>query len=355
MRYIPHCLIIASAILLASCADPQPQAGSSAELSIPAELRAIMRANREIALPPPHPDFDEIAAGFLTPGAPNDIMRQLQIASDIRQQRRQAEREVSPCDLLAHEDIAWEIDFVFDILRHAYAAYQYFGGDEVFLPLRDSMLERLAGMDNPLSVYAFLEDLLAPSFQGVIEDNHFWLSFPGGERRLFDAPAHALHMSDEFTLRRSAGDLVAEIDGEMHRVLETTLRDGQPANGILPTLTAEGEFAFAFGRFDRVGNSPVEMTAHFENIATSERHSRVVALPMVESPPQQYRLPLAKREEGGVTIMETRTFMPDVGVASDFFDAGYALRGEPVFILDLRDNRGGIGYFPVTWMYAYIG
>ena len=64
--------IIAGAFLLASCAEKTRPPG------IPAELRAIMSTNREIALPPLHPDFESIAASLLTADFAPDIVRQLE-------------------------------------------------------------------------------------------------------------------------------------------------------------------------------------------------------------------------------------------------------------------------------------
>ena len=69
--------VAASTLLLASCVDPQPPAGSSAELNIPAELRSIMEANREIALLPLHPDFYEIVAGLLRPSFDPEAARRV--------------------------------------------------------------------------------------------------------------------------------------------------------------------------------------------------------------------------------------------------------------------------------------
>ena len=63
--------LVASVLLLASCADPQPPAGSSAELC------SIMEANREIALLPLHPDFYEIVAGLLRPSFDPEAARRV--------------------------------------------------------------------------------------------------------------------------------------------------------------------------------------------------------------------------------------------------------------------------------------
>jgi len=117
--------IAASALLLASCADTQPE-------GIPEELRAIMDANREIALPPLHPDFESMIDSLFTAGFnPETAARVAEVLS------RQAEggagtARANPTGALSHALIADEINYLFDLLRYLYVGYQLFGGDEVF-------------------------------------------------------------------------------------------------------------------------------------------------------------------------------------------------------------------------------
>jgi len=351
-------MFLFSAGVLASL-DEQPLAGIP-KISLPAELREIINGNREIALPSPHPYLMDIIVGL----APRfDAVEDARIAEILRQRRRmhdwwsgtnfQDSAGTDPLDVfLTHEQLGEEIRFLFDLLRNGYGGYQYFGGDDVFLSIRDALLERLAGMDNPLQVYSYLNDLILPALQDVIADNHFWIH----DVRL-GTPARVPYMSDEFILRRSDNCFITEIDGSMYRVIEIT-RNAQPVGGTLPTLTPEGEFVWAFGLLTLEGPRDVmEITVLLENTATGENHSRIVNLSKVAAAPPRPRYPMiVTRELGGITIMESRSFHPGSRDDRDnFLRSGYALRDRPVLIIDLNGNSGGRAAYPHDWVRLYTG
>ena len=347
--------LAASAILLASCADPQPA-------GIPAELREIMRAGSEIALPAPHPDFAEIAAGFLTPNLSAET--DARVAEVVARQTppgslahvgnlRSIEGSAHLSAFLSHEEIAEEIHFLFDLMRYGYAAYQYFGGDAVFLPLRDSMLECLAEMSEPLRVADYLSHLLAPALRSAISDNHFQI-----HDITIGALAYVAFMSEEHVVRRDGGAFSLRIDGATYRVLETTLANGARVDGIMPTITRDGEFAFAFGHVAAASDRGAwELVALLEDERTGERHSRVVGLSQLGSyaTTSQARLSPA-RDVGGVTVVASRNLQSGRSFADtrrEFFDAGMERRDEPVLIMDLRGNRGGRHEFAQSWVEGY--
>jgi hypothetical protein len=52
------------------------------------------------------------------------------------------ETYASQFDLISMEDAQHDAIILFDVLQNFYGAYGYFGGDEVFLPLLDEILDR---------------------------------------------------------------------------------------------------------------------------------------------------------------------------------------------------------------------
>ena len=76
----------------------------------------------------------------------------------------------APVSVTAEEARA-DVDLAFRLLRHSYGAYDYFGGDEVFLPLRDAALAALPeeGEVTPET----LEKALADTLSLVLVDGHF--------------------------------------------------------------------------------------------------------------------------------------------------------------------------------------
>ena len=362
--------LAASALLLASCADPQSD-------RLPAELREIMEANRAIAMPPLRPDFYEIAAGLMRPYFDPEAVRW--VASVERRPgagsshiMRRADGNLDLSAKLPHYQFAEEIRYIFGLMRYAWAAYQYFGGDDVFLPMRDAMLEQLALMSDPLPISAYLDDLLVPNLGNAIADNHFRI-----HGRTIGAPAHMLHINEDYVLRRYGEGFVAEIDGATHKVIATTLPDRTPVEGILPTITREGEFAFAFARLAVAdGSGAIEIVAQLENAATGESLLRAISLPLPISAgcmcdcmcgtpncacgldgaeAQADRPPMALRDVGGIPVFENmrlnvRTGSPDVRDANQ---AAAAMRDSPVAILDIRGIGGGQPDLGLSWISGY--
>ena len=361
MRHIavfPVCIICA--MLLASC---NRSVGSSAELNMPAELRGIMEASRAVALPPRHPGFEEIAAGFLTPAV--DAEADSRLAMSIRQRWFQPRPDFpmvyEPCptcgrymlvmDLsraISREEAADEVRLLFDIMRYAYAGYQYFGRDAVFLPMRDALLERLALPGDPVPLWYYLNELLAPALHGAIADSHFRV-----HNVEMGAPRYAMRMSDEFVLRRSGDGFVAEIGGAAHAVAATALRDGTPVDAVVPTITRDGEFAHAFGLFARADDPGArEIVVSFGG----ERCSRIVRLSPLAGYAPYSRPTLETREEGGIPVVVTRNFSSGEhsGMTRIAFErSGAAMRDEPLAIIDLRGNSGGSRNHVGSWIDNY--
>jgi len=353
---LKYLAVISVMVALASCAEPGPPPG------VPAELRAIVEANRAIALPPLHPDFSDRIGEFALPDFDREmaarvarVMRQVDGFS-LREMTyvRSVDRPVADGAAISRAAAAAEIEHLFEFLPIAWAGYQYHGGDAVFLPLRDMMLERLALMSDPLPVMSYLHDLLVPYLSLAIADNHFQI-----HDFTFRAPDRVAFMSDGITLRARGGGFEWEIDGSVYLVLETALADGRAVSGIKPTITREGEFAFAFGHLATSGDPGAEeMRATLECAATGERRDRAVRLsPVFHSGLPRHPV-IASREEGGVLVVENRVFpgAHDGGArGSVFYMHGMEARDRPVAILDIRRHGGGIDLPAIWWIGGFAG
>jgi len=337
---------------------PPSSAGGALEDRLPPGLRAIIEANRRIAFPSPYPDPETVAGLFPIPFDPDedaalaDILRGMRRTQDRRftGDRHGISGTAHLDEFLPHEKIEEEIRFLFDLLRHGYAGYHYFGGDGVFLPIRDGMLERLAGMDDPLPVSAFLDDLLLPGFRDAIADSRF---------QIHDAalapPRHTAYMNDEFTLRAdTAGDFVAEIDGAEYRVVGV-MRDARPEDAIAPTLTAQGEFAWAFALVDPgPPQDSVGIEVLLENAATGESRTLAVNLPRVAAAPESPATAIVGTD--GVAILGSRPLrMGSFEAYVEFFRSAVSSRKSPVLVMDLRGHGGDLGDFVREWVRIHTG
>jgi len=351
----------------------QPLPGTPGS-GLPVELRRIMDESREVAFPPIHPDLESTINSFVQLGL--DKAEHIRVLEVLRQTRgRHGDpaalmRAFETADLdalLTHEQIAGEIRFLFALMRHGYDGYLYFGGDSVFLPIRDAMLERLSDMPDPLPVSSYLNDIIEPALRGVIADNHFRI-----HSTTFRAPAYVPYMNGEFTLRRDGNAFVTVINGDAHRVLEVAPaepligrqspgnagRAKVPSSGILPTLTADGEPAWAFGLVAaETLRGSMEIGVLFENIASGEKYSRALSLHRLAPVSPRPRYPeFALREMGGIAVLENRSLMNfSPSKEEAFLRSARELRDRPVLVMDLRGHAGGNIRHPGSWLGMFTG
>ena len=354
--------LIACAFLLASCSKPPLPEFTGIEIT--PELRAIMETGRNTAFPPLHPDFWEITAGFLTPFDPDEDLRvsetvRLNADPDFTTYTRRGKDLPEPgiqiFGRITREEAVEDVQFLFDILRNGYSGYGYFGGDSAFLPARDSVLADLAGMGNLIQKDAFL-NLLARTLGSLVTDNHFIL-----HNVVLGALKHVPYMNGDIIMRRTEAGLVTEIDGRTYRVLGTELLDGAPVEAIMPTLTNDGEIAWAFGRL--MGYPDREITVLLEDEQSGERLSRLVSLSRVESPWLGSDTLLSMRKEAGITVLENRRMLSDgwendgelYEAYTEFYRSGLEMRDKPILILDIRSHGGGFPYLAYQWISGYAG
>ena len=313
---------------------------------LPCELRKIVNANRTIALPPPVRNLAEVLNSLQTSNLCAETDRA--VAQRIKQSRESGKsRPVT----LTHEQIISELDFMFNLLRYSYGAYEYFGGDNVFLPLKESMLEQLSEMSSPLSIHSYITNLLVPSLRSVITDNHFRIN-----NHVIGIRSQ-LYMNENFILRKAESGFITEIDGQTYRFVEATL-DKQVVNGILPTLTGDGEFAWTFGYVvygilptDRISPT-IELTVSFENTQTDTVCYRVIPLRTIPNAHQLSTQPYSITKREGITVLSNRRLNRSM---QSFIKTGVELRETPVLIIDLRDHSGGQSDYARQWIQQYTG
>ena len=344
--------IIILTLPFTACPRPEPPVG------IPAHLRQIMEANRATALPPFPEDFRERANAYLTQGLTRDgDNRVVWERPGVRLAPGQNIRDIwpsnQPASGVSREDAARDIRFLFDLMKYGYAGYQYFGGDEAFLPIRDSMLEGLAEMPDPMTSIALLEKILAPGLRPVIADNHFQL-----HNITLRAPPHSLRMSDDFVLRPWRSGFVTIIDNVEYRLIEAALDDGRKIEGVIPTLMREGEAAFAFGHFAQWEYwDDYRMSVLLESVESGERRQLEVRLRALRNSGSPTIL-LHQYEISGVPVVINRTLSESFvspNAEREFRESGASLRGSPVVVLDLRGHGGGVPAPMLAWINAFTG
>ena len=312
-------------------------------LAIPTELLELTHENRIATFPEPHPNLSDILESFKTPNLDAEI--DAQIAERIRQYQQRSGARPSE---LTEEQIVYELDFLFELLRYGYGAYQYFGGDDVFIPLHRSILTQLRQTHGPITVERYLNSLLLPALRSVISDNHFWVD------RHSVGISSQLTMNQDFVVHRTDDDFITNIDGINYRVVETTM-DGQQIEGLLPTLAEDGQLVWAFGYvfYGLQPSSNSDMDVIFEDTETGTQSTHVVPLSIIRNHRDFSNTMYSLSRRNGIPVLRNRHLSGNL--PHSFTNTGAALRNEPIVILDLRGHSGGNDGIAAEWIHAYTG
>lgn len=313
-------------------------------VTLPESLREIIAENHDIMFPTPDPNLEEIVKSYQTPDL--DAETDATVAEVLKQQNEDS----TPPEFLTHEEIVEELDYLFDLLKYGYGAYQYFGGDEVFEAVKQYMLARLSLMNDPLSNDTYINDLLVPCLKTVIADNHFRI----GTQRI--GIGNQIYMNEEYVVQKTEDGYTTVIDGRTYRIL----RAGEAFECLLPTLTSDGELAWMFALMQTGGEkySQMDLGVDLEDMETQERSTqRILMFPVSD----QYRASLSQElytldETDGITVLTNRRLYTNEGdpTLENFAATGRTVRDESVVILDLRCNRGGNSAYAFEWVRQYV-
>lgn len=223
-----------------------------------------------------------------------------------------------------------DIEMFFRLLQTTYGGYSYFGGDEIFLPIRDKLISSLENKD--LISSGELGAMLTSALSDFIVDGHFKIG------------------SYYFTM---------ESQQFMYYVPDLYFQDvsGLDDSLVKPTIGPDGELTYFFAALSHDGTdlpSAAEVSgkeikmkwqkaeaynANKEESSLGYRKTSVSDIPVLES-----RILYAKEDEA-----ETQEQLEAMAAA------GGEYQGQPVIIVDLRHNGGGDSYYARSWVEGFTG
>jgi len=244
----------------------------------------------------------------------------------------------------AQEDI-W---YFFEALRNTYVAYAYFGGDDVFLPIRDEMITMLAGVEHEIRPVEF-ERFIGAQLASVIGDEEFFIgSVSLGNARSFisQVPELAYDRTDAGFQNRDTGKRLVSME---EYCIETAMQIH---------IDSAGEIFYRPVFHESVVVGGAGLTFVYED--GSEVVHRFT--PYRYNPPGfSFEIPTLEYLYG-IPVVRVRGFGWDGHENSRNRDHALAflataeeLRDEPVLIVDLRRHIGGCRIMPLRWFYALTG
>lgn len=225
------------------------------------------------------------------------------------------------------QEAAEDVETAFLLLKHAYGAYDYFGGDEVFLPLRDEVLEKLPGEGRVESKQ--LEQMLADALAPVLVDGHFTIG---------DTPMRTMHSKYMYHVPYVFFDDPTGLDPDL----------------VKPTLDNKGRLCWCFAT----------LVSHEEQVnlpSSAQVDGETVELNWTWAEPAQDSREVFSRTTlaDGTPLLISTTMRGETEEAkaqlAELADCGEEYADAPVLVLDVRCNGGGSNKYISNWFAGYTG
>lgn len=239
-----------------------------------------------------------------------------------------------------------DMELLFTAMRNAYGGYVYFGGDDVFMPIKEAVMSDIEDIEGYVTIRD-LERILASHISPVIHDRHFQIgdSRFGENIAIYQIPAHTPHYdkTENGFRNRSSGLYLKSVEGhEINDIMRLNVdRDGQLFYAPIIQLPWVPNFELQFTYED-----DTIQTHRFVEVNATGRQTQLPTLRVVDGIPV-------------VTVMQMgfdgHQNAWNIEHALPFLSFAEELRGEPVVIVDIRNNGGGNGWLAQRWLYSLLG
>lgn len=228
-----------------------------------------------------------------------------------------------PAEGLATADLLEDAEAFFKLLKTTYGAYYYFGGDEVFLPIRDAVLADLEAGGAPYSW--MLEKVLADRLAPVLADGHF---------RIGGSAMREVHQQD------------------MYCVPGLYLSDPEGLDGdyVKPTVGPDGAITYWFAALSHDGSDLPETLGGYDLAWEKAGESAYGGAAAFE-----------ETEAAGMPVLVSRQMYANAYVPEQqeqlerFASCGGEYAAAPLLTLDLRGNGGGSDIWVMNWFEGWTG
>lgn len=241
-----------------------------------------------------------------------------------------------------------DIELFFKALRTNYAPYNYFGGDEAFLKVKEETIEYIYSQEEIYDYEAikFLTDKLS-----FVEDKHFHI---GGTKTIHTTFMYADEKTDYF--KDAEGYYKLNNDDKYY--IKAIDGNENIEDNIKYSIGEEGNITYkAFVmRENNVtkGDAPITNKVNVEIVFYNEDGSELVeevTLNIIGN--EEYvGIPLLGYEEiDDISIVTMKAMrMNGEEEARNFAQSAIDSKKSKITIIDLRDNGGGEGAMPVLWL-----
>lgn len=229
------------------------------------------------------------------------------------------------------QQAAEDVTLAFDLLSYAYGGYYYFGGDEVFLPIRDSILAELASIEkiNTNDLWKLLWESLSP----IIVDYHFHITTKQTRSYLYERE----YLQSTYFVR----DLYFD---------DPT---GADSRYVKRTIGPDGALTYCLAA---VCQSPTSLPTTMTIEGVTHTLNWDLAQPTSLSDSKQAKVfSETIVADGQLPVLQHYSFDGSDKKMNEFVATGTSYKEIPLFVLDLRGNPGGFDGHARSWLKNFCG
>lgn len=228
-----------------------------------------------------------------------------------------------------------DVETFFRLLQTTYGGYSYFGGDEVFRPIREELLDSLKETDKISA--ADLKELLYGALSDVIVDGHFMI----GDYYFTKESEQFMYYVPELYFDELSG-----IDPEY----------------VKPTIGPAGQLTYCFATLSNDGSGlPASAEISGKQYSLDWKKAEVYS-PGKDGVKTADNMPAYRKTSvSGLPVLESRILYAKEGEEEiqqqleQMAGAGGEYRDLAVLIVDLRNNGGGDSYYGKSWIEGFTG
>ena len=254
---------------------------------------------------------------------------------------------------ISQDQAIQDVELFFAILASSYGMYHYLGGDAVFLPILSEIISTLKTQEN-WDVDDFAH-LLHSSLLPYVIDHHFLINnitFPRNyevfaSTMKFQKNEYGFHYNGVYVY-----SIILPCRPDFSQEIDTILRLSMDETGAIFYYTP------VFILCTRTGNAPevftilytdgTQETVPLELVINYRRGAEPPTLEFIQG------IPVVTVERMPSHLNDGR-YVPNREETVQFLHFATQLQDEPVIIIDLRYNHGGLGIVPLIWFNMLMG
>ncbi|HZK33587.1 MAG TPA: S41 family peptidase [Tissierellaceae bacterium] len=248
---------------------------------------------------------------------------------------------------ITKDEVFEDIDYLFSLLKYGYSAYDFFGGDEVFLQAKKDILSSIEDLNKDVIYKDKILEIILSNLD-FIQDSHFVIE----DYRLCTYTKY--FSTREYTFHEDSEGFYTYLNND--KLYLANIDNDEVSCYMKESLDENGDLVYKLGVLSDTSDISVSLELLFQS--NEELIKKNISLfeyiPVYEEQEKSY----IYYEMDNTSVLKLNSFCPmtpDDNSIEEFLKDSKNLRGKDKFIIDLRGNIGGSMINAEEWVKGFTG